>query len=1026
MINDIIQLLGIANPQLSVQWSVNVGSTLVYDNAFTVSSPGENFVTPVSGVLNVNKGLEKIVMPTGGSLANGAILKLDPQVYLKLTRLYADIIEGKTAANNNAVAERPVPCYFVYSNVVNSAWTDGDGNAQSGPIPGLFYAGTDLQLQGDLTIHDEHGFPIDPVAVAGAFNAFITASLAMQSKALNSTTGNATSQIATFSTAHGNGTNIHLLAPNGTPYNPGALPFSNLGTVNAAQGLYSITNTTTAITINGGGPQDLRIGPATNGTLGTSYTITAQVATLQRDFVRAYVVSLNSYLLGNAPNTEPAIQYNTATNNLAPVVRDNEQVTFCLNGNQCLGAINTMLTTGTPALSLLVSPTIDTDFVLPPNTNNVWPQFPAGGGAPPFQPVPANLNITASVAHFITDAATNNADVYLELSSTLFVAGDSVRVYTRVFHDDGTETRGDGAGVLVASNKAAFRLTDPFDLVHPFQPVVIPVNPTLMVDVVVVNRGLFKRTFGNINCTVAAAQASPLAPVNNTLNAVPERGISTGGIQGIITSTPAGGFPNFGNFLLNVLGENQPRVSSRYPTMGRYDSMAAAFAGGNWQAFCGGTIVKKDGLNNFPLLGNPGNPGGKEYSSTGIQTSNGLLAYDIARATYRRTRNVIERMGSFFTGTNAANWQPPTAPAAGPNNSFAAAVLQTVANHCETPEIGLAFNDMSNVPNSLAAFITQVQNAILPGGTLPSWVPSALQTRFQNFITGVGNDPQNQQAYNELYREFVTSLYGRRDTYWALKDAITNARECIYIQGTFFGHTSYPGPTWPSDDFVEILKNAVINNPRLKVILCLSKPIHYGKGYEMFEAWDYQHRKEAIDYLQGDPDSNHIPARASQVLAFHPNGFPMRPKELRHQVVIVDDMWALVGSSSFRRRGMQFDGSEDVVLMDKRISNGKSTGIKNFRISLMQEHLNLQNNTGLTPAMQIRLNDLHETFYTLKELLDSGGAGLITRIWEGDRKDITLPSGFTEDLTDPDNTAFNDGNATLIAALGALSTTTPG
>src|SRR6266487_913970 len=47
---------------------------------------------------------------------------------------------------------------------------------------------------------------------------------------------------------------------------------------------------------------------------------------------------------------------------------------------------------------------------------------------------------------------------------------------------------------------------------------------------------------------------------------------------------------------------------------------------------------------------------------------------------------------------------------------------------------------------------------------------------------------------------------------------------------------------------------------------------------------------------------------AERVVAFHPVGFPGRPSRLESSVVIVDDVWAMVGSSTFRRRGLTFDG----------------------------------------------------------------------------------------------------------------------
>jgi hypothetical protein len=38
--------------------------------------------------------------------------------------------------------------------------------------------------------------------------------------------------------------------------------------------------------------------------------------------------------------------------------------------------------------------------------------------------------------------------------------------------------------------------------------------------------------------------------------------------------------------------------------------------------------------------------------------------------------------------------------------------------------------------------------------------------------------------------------------------------------------------------------------------------------------------------------------------------------------VIVDDCWALVGSSTFSRRGLCFDGGSDIVFTDQQINRG--------------------------------------------------------------------------------------------------------
>jgi hypothetical protein len=56
-----------------------------------------------------------------------------------------------------------------------------------------------------------------------------------------------------------------------------------------------------------------------------------------------------------------------------------------------------------------------------------------------------------------------------------------------------------------------------------------------------------------------------------------------------------------------------------------------------------------------------------------------------------------------------------------------------------------------------------------------------------------------------------------------------------------------------------------------------------------------------------------------RVVFFHPIGFPGRPSRIESTVVIVDNTWAMVGSSTFRRRGLTFDGGSDLVFTDTNL-----------------------------------------------------------------------------------------------------------
>ena len=83
-----------------------------------------------------------------------------------------------------------------------------------------------------------------------------------------------------------------------------------------------------------------------------------------------------------------------------------------------------------------------------------------------------------------------------------------------------------------------------------------------------------------------------------------------------------------------------------------------------------------------------------------------------------------------------------------------------------------------------------------------------------------------------------------------------------------------------------------------------------------------------------------------RMIMAHPVGMPGRPLTIRSTTVIVDDVWCLTGASSLARRGLTFDGSNDVVLVDWLLDRGASTAIRNHRKALMGAHLGVGPYTG--------------------------------------------------------------------------------
>jgi hypothetical protein len=1059
MINDIIQLLGIASPQLSKFWTVNgqgAPNTLptVAADGFTLSVDSDEWVAPFAGIVTVdehgnphdNLQVPLLQLPGGNPPASGIVLQPLPQVYLAWCRLYASIIEGKT---NSDQPDRPVPRYFLYSSDGKIAHTE-DGNPVNGPSPGIFNPGERLFMKGNMTIHDEEGIVIDPIAVANALDTFLQTHWSLESKPVGSDqppgstappfTQPASRQTNRIAQSGGNQKRVYLTDIYNKPFADTPFPFVNLASVGgAAQGLFTIQNAANPINKDAGADALLQLAVSRNGLFANSagYPAPAGGITLQRDFIRIKAVNWNKHLLGEIPDDEK-----TKTENVLPPVRDNELLNFCFTGNECLGEVARVLSAGSVE-QMVVSTDIQNDFTLPPvpngSGNHLWPQF-SQGIAGNTEAISASLeqNITRT-AHYIADAATNNTDVYFEFSnnagSTLLKDGWAVRVFHRVFHNDGTETRGDGAGTIVRNGTAAFRLKDPLGINRPFSTVNPPPNATLMVDMVIVNSAgpVQSRRFGNIATTIGAAAAlsaaeqAKLLPGSNTLTSVANRGIATSGFLGVRTSANAiAAITNITAFILasGTQDGSQPRSAALLPTQSRLEGLAVSKTGANWSAYSGGLRMMKESRENLVTIGNPGSPGGVDMHTAGLTTGNGRLAYDLARMALRRTQNISIRMSRLV---NDADYVLPALPGAA-GRTFIAAVLQNIGRKTESPTLAQHQNNTGNLPADAATLATQIQQLIGASNTRPPWLPEAIKDQMRNAMAGTLAAANHQLALEELKREYAASLFGRRDSFYAIKKAFENARQYIYIETSFFGPTKYPsspGDPKPEDDLIEVLVNQLKAKTGLKLMVCLAQEVPFNRGYENIARFHRKNRNDAALRLLGTQNEiTHQFERDNQVVAYHPLAFPGRPLKLNTQTIIVDDVWALSGTGSISQRGLFFDGSTDVVFCDKQLKRGKSTAITNLRRNLMLQYLRPDNElTNLPSSNKVFLQNGTKAFEMLKELLRGGGGSMIKQFVPESLSDISpAETEALNNLADPNGDTFFQSQAVLNTWLTALST----
>jgi hypothetical protein len=1053
---DTVTAVGIAAwggsmPVLSPTWTDGSALPGFSDASMTLTLGSGSWRAPLAATVMVPGagGLPLTLLgPDGLALAStgSLVLALHPQAYLRLARLYATVLEDAAGARPQralGLPFRPMPRWIRY--------------AATGAHGGNVNPGDTLGTAGSCSFHDAAGMPIDPLAVASAFTALMAAHHPLQRRALGTAfaDNHQVRRIAELAVAPAQ-VRVRLADHAGRPHDGSRLqgitalvpPVAGLFTLNASSGGGSnLTGKVTKGPASGTAFTEAQrrlivLGPATSGRLGQSVVPPKLPAgvTLRRDFLAIRVVELGTYLRGKPEPTWDGTKVHDQ-----PEVRLNEPVSLLADGNDVLATASAVLAgTGTEP-RLAVAQTIDAAFTAPttPGADARWPRFPATAGtAAAAGAVPVALRAGFGMtAGFRVDAAAANTDVVVVLRGLPEEA--HVRVFHRLFLADAREGRGDGAAGIVHGGTVTLLLRDPLRLRPPgaVTPVAIPSQAQLVLDVVVVKRTGEARIFGDVSATISppAALAGPALGGPNRFFTAPLRGVSHAGVLGLRPPPLPSGTTDLLGVILALTGEGQPRDASRLPTMAHRELIVAGQVSGRWRAVLSGGRLAAELHSADAQIGAPGGAGGRETQAVGLAAGNGRLAWDLARAAHRRTTRIdvrLQELAGLLPGLASGRWSQPAEPAAlaaGPpsatQGTIAAAALQTIAPSCATPELALL-----RTANHITPGTTQFQDF----GQIVEWVkervPANLPGRQRirdalDRLINAGLPPAVQeQLFNEVKREIMTSAYGRRDAQWALLDAIGRARHSIYIETPGFAPTQrdyaaagLPVPPY-AVDLVTALAARLNAAPGLHVTICTPREPDFGPGYEPAAAYEAKARRQAI---LGLPTANAVDG--SRVLAFHPIGFPGRPSRLEATVVIVDDVWASVGACTLRRRGLTLDGSTDVMLTDMDLEDGVCPSLREFRRALLATRLGVSPTTpsvfGHMPdPTWARLADGVEAFHAIRERLRAGGLGRIERLWTGETPGATPMAPLSQALADPDGEEFNLVGALAIASLAGLGT----
>lgn len=1025
---DGLDVLGLTVPMLAMAWSTATPAAGAVDDATLRLTLG-SIQAPFTGTYELVASPTRFSGPSGDPLTGAAgVLALHPEALHRLESLVRARL---------GTLDRPVPAAMLVHGV----------SLPPKPLMAWFRAGETLPDSGAVSFHDRRGLIVDPVAVAALFADLLGWRNALTPGTFASATLTGAGGVGAIAGLAGSvAVRVHAVSPHGAAYRSRRTG-SELQVLDAGGAVVSAVPATGLVDLASGQkvghpvvapavPQVLW-GPSPGGTLdAAAWTPPAPPAgvTLARQFFRIAAVDLDWHLLGNRAYVPgdagvPAEDDMPANAPLPVVRRSVPGFSFLLDGSDVVGALGAALAAWPAAsdrIGLLCSPQIDTSLALPPTLGAAdrWPALPGvpaspAGATAAMQAYDHTATASAPAASWATPPpAQDPRDVLVAFPAGALPVGIHVRVYSRQFQviraigADPSFLRGDGGAAIVqASGPTVVRLVNAFGL-GSADP--LPSPAVLSVDVVLVAQDGTRRMISTVHLPVGAAQpwvdntasfGGATSPAVSTLvGSAGFTSIAPAKVFGIPQTTPAQPAPGAGSsvatwvrWLANESG--WPRIGPHLPSQTRFETVLAlgavqtAGAPYTFDAVLSGGRYAWESRCSSPELGNPGNPAGPDLHATGVRVG-GQLAYDLALHALKRCQSIVPTGAGapgWFVQTMGDNWDvPPADPAPASGTPYmAGAMLETISAVADSPELALL--PIPAESDTIQALANSVVSAF---GLAPG-----------SMTVSVANEPRLR---HQLQREIATASRGQRDAMWSLARAVAEAREYVLIESPMFAATAASADQHLVD-LVAMLATRLGANPRLKVLISVPRLPDFDAAQPPFVRGAFRDRKAAIETLQA--------VASDRVAAFHPIGFPGRSVVGRSTVVLVDDAYALVGTSHWRRRGMTFDGGCDVASIDRRLDDrGASAALARFRQSLLATRLGIAQPAVATAstAMWTRLAEPESAFDLVRDLLLGGGAGRCTPVYAGPTDNSVIPE--STDKIDPNGLAM----PSLTSLLGGL------
>ena len=414
------------------------------------------------------------------------------------------------------------------------------------------------------------------------------------------------------------------------------------------------------------------------------------------------------------------------------------------------------------------------------------------------------------------------------------------------------------------------------------------------------------------------------------------------------------------------------------PLMERYDVLASAAGNGRAEAVVA-TLPLVDAFHELSpaRAGRADEPAASETHAAGVRLSGPAALLAVELANDRRFASSDDLLNAV---TNTA---PPVAPAAPGAPGPVVALLRTVAAEVEGErQMHLATNpalpSVVDYPFDGSILEKMAWFAALGIVNLPLPLDAGAQRRFQRAAD----------------RRVLGATQGFAELAPVVINLIRQAQRFIYIEAPALDAGAdlvLGAPLADAINIMDALRRRLLDNPELHVLVCLPRESrHPFAGVRRYRS---HVRLRALAKLQGEkkPAGAWSSPMQDRVVVFAPYAAGTRSLRIASTTLVVDDTVAVTGSTGLTRRGLTFDSSVSAAVFDERLRAGRAIDPFRFRQQLIAdrlgekvEHIPLDGRLLTEFVRAIVSSETNRNIATLAEPVDSDPGASIATVLDPD------------------------------------------